>query len=414
MANYLKGIGDAATRVNEILPSFDARINRFLIGYPAGIIQGEYNEFHATPIDRSVIVKSGMLQACGYFGCSDTDTQINFVMPSTTQYIHLYAEIDLSVVPNRFEIKATPMTNNAAWTPRHDDLIGIPNGRYQFHLWQVTLTASTIILTDRRTFINKPLNAVNADNYSAGGGIAVKFGQVDVALSARAPIHSPIFTGTPTINISTRPTTQTEVINRTGNGQTAVFHVGEIEAGWYRVVLAGAGGGNGGRNNNGDGGRGGTGGHLDIAVWIPFRVSYIIAAGGAGATAAAQTNNVGAGGGGGAASIFLVPQLGIALTAMGGAGGGGRPWASYNPGRGGDGGGYSSGRVGFNSDGGNGGARIGAAAGAGYPARLASDNLAQGGGSIGNGENGGNSINANTGGGSAAGTNGTARLFRLS
>jgi len=74
MANYLKGIGDSVLRTNEILPGFDARINGFLIGHTAGIIKGEYNEFSANIIDRGVIVKSGMLQAYGYFACADTDT----------------------------------------------------------------------------------------------------------------------------------------------------------------------------------------------------------------------------------------------------------------------------------------------------------------------------------------------------
>lgn len=112
MANYLKGIGDSALRTNEILPSFDARINNFIIGHTSGIIKDEYNEFQAAAIDRGVIIKSGMLQVYGYFACSDTDTQINFVMPSTTQYVQIYAEIDLTVVPNKFEVKATAMSNS--------------------------------------------------------------------------------------------------------------------------------------------------------------------------------------------------------------------------------------------------------------------------------------------------------------
>jgi hypothetical protein len=164
MANYLKGIGDALTRSNEILPSFDARINNFLCGHTAGIIKGDYNEFAGNAIDRGVIIKSGMMQAYGFFGCTDTETQINFIMPSMTNYFHIYAEIDLSIVPNRFEVKATALSNTSAWSPRQDDLKIYPNGKYQFPLWMITLTASTIILTDRRAFIEKPLKAVNADN----------------------------------------------------------------------------------------------------------------------------------------------------------------------------------------------------------------------------------------------------------
>jgi hypothetical protein len=164
MAFYLKGIGDAITRQNEILPSLDARINKFLVGHMAGIIKGEYNEFSAQIVDRGVTVRSGFLTAHGYFGASDTETQINFVMPSGTQYVHIYAEIDLAVIPNKFEIKATAMSNNSAWTARQDNLLTEQSGKYQFSLYTVTVTASTIILTDNRTFIEKPLRAINADN----------------------------------------------------------------------------------------------------------------------------------------------------------------------------------------------------------------------------------------------------------
>lgn len=187
MATYLKGIGDSVLRTNEILPGFDARINGFLCGHTAGIIKGDYNEFSATIIDRGVIVKSGMLQAHGYFACADTDTQINFVMPSTTSYVHIYAEIDLSIVPNKFEIKATPMSNTVGWTPRQDNLKNTPNGKYQIHLWQTTLTASTIVLTDKRSFILKPSDAVTAENYTANGGIATKFSNIESSVNGRMP-----------------------------------------------------------------------------------------------------------------------------------------------------------------------------------------------------------------------------------
>jgi hypothetical protein len=122
MAYYLKGIGDAAAKVNEIPPSLDARINKFFAGHTAGVIKSEFNEFGASAIDRGVIIRGGLMQAQGYFGCSDTETQINFVMPQSTNYVQIYAEIDLSVVPNRFEIKASPMSNTSAYTFRQDNL----------------------------------------------------------------------------------------------------------------------------------------------------------------------------------------------------------------------------------------------------------------------------------------------------
>jgi hypothetical protein len=163
MANYLKGIGDAATGVNEILPVMDARIHKFFLGYTSGVVKGELYEFDAEVIDRGVIVKSGFMQAQGYFGCCDTETQINFVMPGGTNYVHLYAEIDLSVVPNRFGIKATAASNSPDYTFRQDNLRAIQSGKYQMSLWQVTLTANNITLADKRAFIQKPADAAHAD-----------------------------------------------------------------------------------------------------------------------------------------------------------------------------------------------------------------------------------------------------------
>ena len=163
MAFYLKGIGDGATRTNEILPTLDARINKFICGHESGIVKGEYNEFAAQAIDRGVIIKSGLMQAHGFFGYSDTEVQINFIMPASTNYVQIYAEVDLSVVPNKFEIKASSMSNSTAFTFRQDNLRAIINGKYQLPLWQVTLTASTIILTNKRSLINKPANAVHAE-----------------------------------------------------------------------------------------------------------------------------------------------------------------------------------------------------------------------------------------------------------
>jgi len=233
MANYLKGLGDLATRANEILPSFDARINKFLCGHTAGIILDEFNEFYAYAIDRGVIIKSGMMQAHGYFGASDADTQINFVMPSGTQYVHLYAEIDLSVVPNRFEIKATPMSNSSAYTFQQDNLRLISNGKFQFPIWQMTLTASTIILTDKRVYINKPLNAVNAEltdvaaGYTTGGGIAGKFADHQSKLDLKAPLASPALTGTPTVPTAAQSVNNTQAAS-TAYVRTAISDVKNI------------------------------------------------------------------------------------------------------------------------------------------------------------------------------------------
>jgi hypothetical protein len=194
MATYLKGIGDALSRTNEILPSLDAKINKFLTGHTAGVIQGEYNSFSAELIDRGVVVRSGILQAYGYFGCSDTDTQFNFILPTGTNYIHIYGEIDLSVVPNKFEIKQTIMSNSPSYTFVQDDLSVNLYGKYQIPLWQITLTSTGLALTDNRPFILKPLNSVNAE-YATIAGTANALsselsGQLDVTYLKVRRLHA--------------------------------------------------------------------------------------------------------------------------------------------------------------------------------------------------------------------------------
>lgn len=161
MAYFLKGIGDTATKANEILPSLDARINKFIVGHESGVIAGDYGEFDARKIDRGIIVKGGMAEAHGFFGVSDTEVQFNFVLPAVTNYLHVYAEMDLTVVPNKFELKVTPMSNTADYTFQHDDLTKA-NGRYQIPLWLVTLTPITLTLSDERSIIT----TVKAANFS--------------------------------------------------------------------------------------------------------------------------------------------------------------------------------------------------------------------------------------------------------
>jgi hypothetical protein len=411
MAYYMKGIGDAATKINEIIPSLDAKINAFIVGHTAGIIKNEFYEFAATAIDRGVRVQGGLIQAYGYFGAADTETQINFVMPSTASYSHIYAELDLSVVPNRFSIKATPPSNSAAFSFRQDNLSTNQSGKYQFPLWQATLTETAITLADKRAYIAKPSDAVTAENFTATGGIATKFNGIDAAVALKAPIASPTFTGTPTIDADAAPAGQTQVVNLTGNGSSAVYQIGSIDPGWYRIYLGGGAGGNGGGNNGGSGGTGGHGGTLDLKILIPYRVSYYAAAGGAGGSAENQGGQASGGGGGGGSSVFAVPQLGVILCAFGGGGGGGRAWgggSGESGGSGGIGGGYGSGSAGSGS---GKGTNSGGSFGAGYPARLYADNRA-GGGSAGgeNGGDGGNNVNTSTGGSAGQGR---ARLYRL-
>jgi hypothetical protein len=196
MAFYLKGIGDAATRQNEILPRLDACINRFLTGHDNGVLRGELNEFSHQLVDRGIVIRSGILQSQGYFAMSDTDTQINFVLPSGgTQYSHIYAEIDLSVVPNIFSIKVTAVSNSPAFQGIFTNLAQFPSGKTQLRLYALTLTSAGITVTeDARFFIDKPQRAANADNAATaesaknmvvGGGIYNSFENFNELLSTQ-------------------------------------------------------------------------------------------------------------------------------------------------------------------------------------------------------------------------------------
>jgi hypothetical protein len=204
MAFYLKGIGDTVTRTNEILPALDARINKFLVGHTAGVIKNEFYEFTAQTIDRGIVIKSGMMVAYGYFAMTDTDVQFNFMTPSNTMYVQVYAEVNLSVVPNRFEIKTTTMSANTIFNPQQDNLRQIPNGKYQMPLWQVTLTNNSVILTDKRSFITKPSDAVTAENYTENGNIASQF-------ALKAPLASPALTGAPTAPTAGQSVNNTQI-----------------------------------------------------------------------------------------------------------------------------------------------------------------------------------------------------------
>lgn len=168
MAYFLKGIGDAQTGKNEIKPSFDARINKFLTGHTAGIVKGELEEFGSAIIDRGVRVNSGMLCAYGYFAMSDAPSDFFYSVPTGTLYAQIYAEIDLVPRPQNFEIKTTAPASSNSFSAVQNNLI-TADGKYQTWLYTVTLSANgAITLTDRRTFITAPLNALNATNYLSG------------------------------------------------------------------------------------------------------------------------------------------------------------------------------------------------------------------------------------------------------
>lgn len=187
MANYVKGIGDPKTLQNEILPSFDAKIFQYITQNSPGICAVDSNRFALTNIDRGVSIGPGMMQAFGYFGMSDSPIDLTFVFPSgSSQYSTVYAEINLSVTPHQFAIKATPQSSTTAVSLFQDNLAQMPSGLYQLPLYSLTINSNqTITSSDQRQLINKPehaknceqainsTNAVNLNGTIASGVIAI-------------------------------------------------------------------------------------------------------------------------------------------------------------------------------------------------------------------------------------------------
>ena len=166
MASYLKGIGDALNGSNEILPSFDAKIYNYLTQNEAGIVGTEPSKFPLTVIDRGVQIGAGMVHAMGYFGMTDSPTQLNFVYPTgSPQYARIYAEINLSVTPHQFKIKSTAQSSTTNIALIQDDLKVAPSGIHQIPLYLLTINPNnTITSVDQRAMLSAPQRAMNADN----------------------------------------------------------------------------------------------------------------------------------------------------------------------------------------------------------------------------------------------------------
>jgi hypothetical protein len=225
MSNYIKGIGDALTAVNEILPSFDAKIFKYIIQNNIGVIGTETNKFTISTIDRGVIISAGMAYAYGYFGMCDSPTQFNFVMPTgSVQYVKVYAEMNLSVTPHKFSVKVSGQsaTNNIPLL--QDDISLNPSGVCQIPLFTLQLnTNGTITITDQRVILSKPEYAKEAENYKSGGGIAS-------ALALKAPLASPALTGTPTAPTAGQSVNNTQIAT-TAYVRTAVTDAKNIISG---------------------------------------------------------------------------------------------------------------------------------------------------------------------------------------
>lgn len=189
-------------------------------------------------------------------------------------------------------------------------------------------------------------------------GTKANSSDVTTALSAKAPLASPTFTGDVTINSNTAFTLPTGTTAQRPaspiNGMTR-FNTTTGYPEWYSaalgawinysdlvysieyLVVAGGGGGGGAENSNGfggGGGGGGAGGYLAAATTVTSLTPYSITIGGGGGGGSNSGNpSTATAGGNGSNSTFA------AVTAIGGGGGGRDESGGGNPGSGGSGGG---------------------------------------------------------------------------
>jgi len=167
MGFFLKGLGDIATGQNEILPSFDAAIYAYLAQNAAGIcFNGQ--QFNATTTDRGVMIAPGLAFVNGYFGMSDSPTPINFTFPSgSAQFARVFAEVNLSVTPHRFQIRASNQSTSNNIPLVQDNLSLAASGIHQIPLFLCQINNNrTINITNQRNILNRLLHSQNAVNLS--------------------------------------------------------------------------------------------------------------------------------------------------------------------------------------------------------------------------------------------------------
>ena len=211
MAFFLKGLGDPATRVNEILPRFDASIFNFLTQTNPGVCWWENDKFNATVADRGVNIGAGMVFCHGYFGMSDSTHRINFTLPASgTQFARIFAEVNLSASPHRFSIRATNQSTSSSIGLTQNNLSTNPSGIHQIPLYLITIPANgAITAADQRVQLNRLQNAQHAQT----AGTATNANNVTGTI-ANAATATTQTTGNSTTRVATTAFVGTALNNR--------------------------------------------------------------------------------------------------------------------------------------------------------------------------------------------------------
>ena len=166
------GIGNEITRKNEINPDDVAVfLNALFCGNSqkeeeaVGIIGA--NSFAVTAnADSSITISEGMCIVYGYLARIG-ETKILFNISALPQYWVIVAEIDRSVVPNTFSVRALnnqSLPTIGEYTLRKDRLSAIRTGVYQLPLAVVKVDGKNLsILSDERVFANYPYKSLLAN-----------------------------------------------------------------------------------------------------------------------------------------------------------------------------------------------------------------------------------------------------------
>jgi hypothetical protein len=329
------------------------------------------------------------------------------------------------------EIKADGNFDTTPYVAALMDLTeGAPNGRFMSILVRdlIAKTAMIEYISSHKQYIQEKEGSIGAiygggydekGNPTGGPGFYLgtdgKLRAVDGIFTGELHAKNAIYGSVP------KPTGGTLLKSISGYTTTSLY----LNAGWYYVELAGAGGG------NGYGWPGGDGGYLKQSFYIPYDNVYIrLMSGAAGESAKKGNDNWWSGAGGGGGSVLDVPVMGITFIANGGGGGG-----NYNFSGGGGGGGYGGGGSGTSQDassagGGGGGAPGGTQGedGAGPSGGQGRGSGSEGGHGVyggdggkgngsdmtkGSGKPGSNNTDNSVGGGAAIATNGWAKLYKL-
>lgn len=147
----ISGIGNSATRNNEITADDLAILRNHIFGWDYGVLDIEGYNFNADKDGDNIVLEKGVMFAYGYLGMLPEPITIPFIKTSAIQYRIIYAEIDRSVVPNTFKIKVKNNQGSDKIKPttfRQDYLTAVRTGVFQLPLWQVKLDSSGIVDID--------------------------------------------------------------------------------------------------------------------------------------------------------------------------------------------------------------------------------------------------------------------------